>query len=237
MIAKKNSRFDLERKRIVFFQIGLFATGSLTLAAFTYKTPVEAESRKMEVAYQHVVMTEEEMKEIPKKDDLVMKDIPQPPSTGNPTVVADPTVSSTIVTTSNTLTNPTTGVAVGTGNLIIGDITDLGGKVEVEPEVVEIPDVEAKYIGGYAAMVEFINDNIEFPQDAIDMNVQGKVFLSFVVERDGSVSNIKVERGVFKSIDREATRIVRSFPTWIPGESKAQKVRTRVRLPINFTFE
>lgn len=237
MIAKKNSRYDLERKRIVFFQIGLFAMGAFTLAAFTYKTPIENDTRKREVAFQHVVMIEEEVTEIPKKDDPIVRELPQPPSTTDPTVAADPVVSEFIDPTTSTSTDPTTGVTVGTGNLIPGDETNLGGIVDVEAEIVEIPDVEAKYIGGYAAMVEFINDNIQFPQDAIDMNVQGKVFLSFVIERDGSISNIKVERGVFKSIDREATRIVRSFPTWIPGESKAQKVRTRVRLPINFTFE
>lgn len=237
MIAKKNSRYDLERKRIVFFQIGLFAMGAFTLAAFTYKTPIENDTRKKDVAYQHVSMIEEEQQEIPKKDDPIVKDLPQPPSTNEPTVAAEPVVSEFIDPTISTTVDPTTGVSVSTGTLIPGDETNLGGLIDVEPEVVEIPDVEAKYIGGYAAMVEFINDKIQFPQDAMDMNVQGKVFLSFVVERDGSISNIKVERGVFKSIDREATRIVRSFPTWIPGESKAQKVRTRVRLPINFTYE
>lgn len=237
MIAKKNSRYDLERKRIVFFQIGLFAMGAFTLAAFTYKTPIENDTRKREVAFQHVVMIEEEVTEIPKKDDPIVRELPQPPSTTDPTVAADPVVSEFIDPTTSTTTDPTTGVTVGTGNLDLGDVTDYGGLVDVVPESIEpFPIKEAEYNGGYIEMVNFINNNMNFPQDAIDMGIQGRVYISFVVEKDGSVSNVQVERGIFKSIDREATRIVRSFPTWKPGEMPTGKVRTRVRLPITFTI-
>lgn len=238
MIAKKNSRYDLERKRIVFFQIGLFVTGAFTLAAFTYKTPVEIDNRKKDVAYQIVSMTEDAVKEIPKKEDAIQKNLPQPPSSSAPSVVAVITPPEVIDPSKSDKTDPLAVVIVGTGGLIIGDGDIINnGKVDIDIEPIKFPDVEAMYIGGYSEMVKYIKENIVFPQDAMDMNIQGKVYLSFVIEKDGSVSNVKVERGVFKSIDREATRIVRSFPTWIPGEVKAQKVRTSVSLPINFIFE
>jgi protein TonB len=227
MIAKKNSRYDLERKRIVLFQIGLFVTGSFTLAAFTYRTPIETEKRKQEVAFQQVVILEDELREIPKKSEPIVKELPQSSAPSLPTVAAQPTFSQFINPISSTSIVPTTGVIIGTGDLLLGNETDL----------IDIPTKDAAFIGGYSAMNAFIWNNLSFPQDAIDMNLQGKVYVSFVVEKDGSVSNVIVERGVGASLDREAARLVRSFPAWIPGEMPKGKVRTRVRLPINFTIE
>lgn len=237
MIAKKNARYDLERKRIVLFQIGLFVTGSFTLAAFTYRTPIEIEKRKQEVAFQQVVILEDELREIPKKSEPIVKELPQSSASSLPTVAAQPTFSQFINPITSTSIVPTTGVIIGTGDLLLGIETDLGGKVEVDIEIIDIPTKDAAFIGGYSAMNAFIWNNLSFPQEAIDLNLQGKVYVSFVVEKDGSVSNVIVERGVCASLDREATRLVRSFPAWIPGEMPKGKVRTRVRLPINFTIE
>ena len=83
-------------------------------------------------------------------------------------------------------------------------------------------------------MMKYIQQNIQYPPTSIEMNEQGKVYLSFVVESDGSISNISIERGVSIDIDKEAKRIVRNMPKWSPGESKGKKCRTRCRLPINF---
>ena len=104
----------------------------------------------------------------------------------------------------------------------------------VEEEVIEFPDVEAEFIGGPQALMKYIQSNIQYPPTSIEMNEQGKVYLSFVVEPDGSISNVVVERGVSPDLDKEAKRVVRSMPNWKPGESKAKKSRTRCRLPINF---
>ena len=83
-------------------------------------------------------------------------------------------------------------------------------------------------------MMKWINDNVKYPQTSIEMNEQGRVFLSFVVEKDGSITNVKVERGISIDLDREAKRVVRKMPKWIPGESSGRAVRARCRLPINF---
>ena len=105
---------------------------------------------------------------------------------------------------------------------------------EKEEGIIEFPDVEAEFIGGAQALMKYISSNIQYPPTSIEMNEQGKVYLSFVVEPDGSISNVVVERGVSPDLDKEAKRVVRSMPNWKPGEAKAKKSRTRCRLPINF---
>ena len=107
--------------------------------------------------------------------------------------------------------------------------------IDVEEEgIIEFPEVEAEFIGGPQALSKYISSNIQYPVTSIEMNEQGKVYLSFVVEPDGSITNVAVERGVSPDLDREAKRVVRSMPNWKPGESKGKKSRTRCRLPINF---
>ena len=108
-------------------------------------------------------------------------------------------------------------------------------KVEpVAAPIVEFPDVEASFPGGPVELMKWIKNNVEYPQTSIEMNEQGRVFLSFIVERDGSITNVKVERGISADIDREAKRVVRKMPKWIPGESAGRAVRARCRMPINF---
>ncbi|MFZ9029421.1 MAG: energy transducer TonB, partial [Crocinitomicaceae bacterium] len=104
----------------------------------------------------------------------------------------------------------------------------------VQEEIIDFPDVEASYPGGTAALQQFINENVQYPVEAIEKGIQGKVYLSFVVEPDGNLTNIKVERGVSMELDREAKRVVRSMPKWIPGEAGGKKIRTKARLPITF---
>jgi TonB family protein len=111
-------------------------------------------------------------------------------------------------------------------------------KVErVAAPIVEFPDVEAYFPGGPAAMMKWIKANAKYPQTSIEMNEQGRVFLSCIVEKDGSITNVKVERGVSIDLDREAKRVVRKMPKWIPGEQSGKTVKTIVRIPISFKFD
>jgi protein TonB len=237
MIAKKNPRYDLERKRIVLFQIGLLTAGSFTLAAFTYRSPVQVDDEKQRVAHQSISFEVEEKKEIPKLNLPILKpqhqDRKEESSSQQINIERSP--SDLIIETGDKIKpiDPNAGLdglTIKTGDIII-PIED------VEGEVFDIVDVDAAYIGGYAEMMKYIQSNLNYPQEAIELNEQGKVFLSFVVNTDGSITGVQVERGVSKSIDREAARIVRSFPKWIPGELNFEKVKTRMRLPINFVLE
>lgn len=103
-------------------------------------------------------------------------------------------------------------------------------------EIIEFPDVEASFPGGQAELQRFIVNNIQYPETSIDMEEQGRVYLSFVVDADGTISSIKVDKGVSPDLDREAKRVVRSMPKWNPGEAGGKKVPTRCRLPIVFTL-
>ncbi|MFT5860653.1 MAG: protein TonB [Flavobacteriaceae bacterium] len=98
----------------------------------------------------------------------------------------------------------------------------------------DITDQEAFFPGGEVAMRKFVRDNLNYPEIAIEKEEQGTVYVSFVVEKDGSLSQIKIARGVSESLDKEAIRLVKKMPNWIPGEVKAVKVLVRQNLPLNF---
>lgn len=103
-------------------------------------------------------------------------------------------------------------------------------------EVVDFPDVEAEFCGGARAMQEWIATNVQYPLEAIENNEQGRVYLSFIVETDGSITNVVIHQGVSEALDTEAQRLVEKMPKWTSGELKHKKVRTQCRLPINFTL-
>ena len=108
--------------------------------------------------------------------------------------------------------------------------------VQANP-IVDFPDVEPEFIGGELELKKFIANNIQYPQIDLERENQGRVFVEFIVEKDGSLSNVKVLRGVSEGLDREARRVIRGMPNWKPGESSGQIVRCRARLPILFVME
>lgn len=233
MIAKKNSRFDLEQRRIVLFQIGLLTAASFTMAAFTYKNDFIREHEEMMEDYVPITYIQEEKEQPEEQPEEVVRQTP--PSDNNQQNQSTSSASASV--SENTQTTSNTETMVGPGL----DLPDVGpvdnGIIDIDPGTIEeFPPVPAEYIGGYVAMQEYIIDELEYPEIDIVGRVQGRVYLVFVIERDGSVSNVDVERGVSETIDREAKRIVRSFPKWKPAENAYGTVRTRVRLPINFTF-
>lgn len=103
--------------------------------------------------------------------------------------------------------------------------------------IVDFPDKEASFPGGTAAMQKFIAENIRYPEVAIDMGDQGRVFVEFVINKDGSIEQVKILRGVSRELDAEARRVVMSMPRWTPAEQKGEPVRARARIPINFVLQ
>jgi len=95
-------------------------------------------------------------------------------------------------------------------------------------------DVMPEPVGGAAAWAKFLQKNLRFPGIAQESAVSGKVFMSFVIERDGSLSNIKVERGAGYGFDEEATRVLKLAKAWKPGMQNGQAVRVKYTIPINF---
>lgn len=106
-----------------------------------------------------------------------------------------------------------------------------------EPEgIVDFPPFDTDYIGGQAALQRFISTNVQYPIEAIEKNISGKIYISFVVEIDGSISNARVMRDVDPLLDAEALRLINSMPAWNPAVQGGMRVRARARLPINFTL-
>ena len=101
----------------------------------------------------------------------------------------------------------------------------------VYDQVEEMPE----FPGGMPAMIEFLQTNIKYPKDAIKQDVGGRVMVMFVVETDGSISNVRVARKVFPSLDKEAVRVVKAMPKWKPGKEKGRPVRVNFTLPVVFS--
>jgi protein TonB len=238
MIAKKNSRFDLESKRSAFFTLGLLVTGSMTLAAFTYSDPMQKADPGRDVPSQ-LIATYVEV-EIPKeKEKEIVQEKPLEVNTSTQASTNVPaTVGELILATKSKLPFSST-VTIDVGGMPVGPITTKGTKTiqPVTGEVFDIVDVDAAFVGGTIEMMKFIQANVEYPVMSVEAKEEGKVYVAFVIETDGTVSNIEIERGVSKDLDREAKRVVKSFPKWIPGEKGMQPVRTRVRLPIVFVLK
>ena len=91
-----------------------------------------------------------------------------------------------------------------------------------------------EYPGGMQAMIEFLQTNMKYPEDAEKQKVEGRVMVQFVVETDGSVSDVHVAKQVFPSLDAEAIRVVKAMPNWTPGKEKGRVVRVKYNLPIVF---
>lgn len=231
MESKKDTSCVLESKRSTFFQIGLLTVGSLTLAAFTYKTPRSFHFEKAMVPYHVVDFTEESADEI-EKPEVVIPQTHRTEERSGVDMQANPDENSGSTKNSGELPDPKVGLD-GLTFPFIGHI-HIAPDLSLENDIFEDADIPAKFVGGYPEMVKFIVSKIEYPDDAKRFGDEGTVYVSFIVEKDGSVSNVAIERGVTEELDREAKRIVRSFPNWIPGEYQYRKVRTRVRLPITF---
>jgi protein TonB len=100
-------------------------------------------------------------------------------------------------------------------------------------EVEVMPD----FIDGDAARIKYLSENIEYPRDAKENGKQGTVYIDFVVEKDGSISNAAVFRSVDKSLDAEALRVIQNMPKWSPGMQNGEPVRTLFEIPLKFTID
>ena len=113
-------------------------------------------------------------------------------------------------------------------------------KVDMKPDkngVYQIVEEMPQYTGGEAAMMEYVAKNIVYPQEARDKEISGRVFVSFIVEKDGSVNEVNVKKGIGGGCDEEAVRVVKAMPKWKPGKMKGEAVRVRYQMPINFKLQ
>ena len=120
-------------------------------------------------------------------------------------------------------------------NTEIQDVTDFGdydGEDTGEAEIFVVVEDMPQFPGGNVQ--RWISKNVKYPILAQENGIQGKVFIQFVIEKDGSITDVKVMRGVDASLDKEAIRVVKSMPKWKPGKQRGKPVRVSYTLPINF---
>lgn len=104
-------------------------------------------------------------------------------------------------------------------------------------QVFDVVEQMPEYPGGMAAMVEYLSANVKYPADAEKKKVEGKVFVTFVVDTDGSITDVTLMKKVFPSLDAEAMRVISAMPKWVPGKQRGQVVRVRFTVPIMFRLK
>jgi protein TonB len=220
MEEKKKPEVDNDKVKRSLTIIGLNYVAGLVLAVFTYgqvNIQDDLEDRLVEEEIQDNQFA-----------DLDPEEEPPPPPPPPPEVQVTVEIPEEIEEVENEETPPVAMVTPPTPPPVKKTIK------KVQEEAVDFPDEDAVFPGGAVAMMKFIQENINYPETSIEMNEQGRVYLQFVVEKDGSITNVKVDRGVSVDIDKEAKRVVKNMPKWKPAETKGRVVRYRCRLPINF---
>jgi len=229
MIAKKNRKANLERKRFAFFQIGLLVSGSLCLAAFEYSTVSDATSMVAPLTDDGPVLMPE-----PAMDDVLIQ--PKKKKTVkiiNMNQLEDLKTTKKFVKDGNLVNSKNGHVDMGDdGN--DGGFDDWG--LEGEDDFVFEGDVdkEPTFVGGMKAMFEWLQKEIEYPELAKQMGIQGTVFVRFVVNTNGTICEVQSAKAPHETLEKEALRVVNKMPKWIPGEQAGKQVRVRYTLPINF---
>ena len=226
MIAKKTPKADLEKKRFAFFQIGLLIAGSSCLAAFEYSS-VKPTDQQVYVEPAPDIFGEP----IPDKTIEILRPQKQNKKVqrGEEIEVVKKIVEEKFVET----------IKIDTSDIIItepiGD-PDPGAGIGYEKpgDIIPVPDVEPSFPGGIAAMSHYINDNIELPYD-IPAYDQGTVYVEFVVNKNGSIEQVKIRRGLSVQLNKAAKKVVKNMPKWIPGEQAGKPVRVRFTLPIKIS--
>lgn len=97
-----------------------------------------------------------------------------------------------------------------------------------------VVETDPEFNGGMEGLYEWMSSNVEYPQEAKEKNIQGVVYVTFVIEKDGSVSGVRVVRSPDPMLSAEAERVVKTMPKWKPGMQRNKKVRVQYTLPINF---
>ncbi len=110
-------------------------------------------------------------------------------------------------------------------------------KHEEDNKVFEVVEQMPSFPGGYAALMQWLGSNMKYPTIAAENNVQGRVIVQFVVEKDGSITDVHVAKSVDPSLDKEASRVVKAMPKWIPGKQNSSPVRVKFTVPVTFKLQ
>ena len=136
-------------------------------------------------------------------------------------------------------TSPQNNLSESNDGITIDDLNEnqtAGGaeKSKIEDEILDVAEQDAQFPGGQAALLKYIRENTKYPAIALEQDVQGMVILRFVVERDGRVGDIEVKKSLSAECDREAIRVIKSFPRFVPARKEGRPVRKWFTVPVRF---
>jgi protein TonB len=229
MIAKKNPKLNDEKNRVVYFQLGLFLTSAGMLMAFSWKSP----------KYDNYNFKEEQIASVPEEEVYVEKEeFPEvkPLKTMKKSTPVDPVITAKIDPVSNIDDDPKL-IDINTIKVDVSDSNGEGGGAPGFDDIlVDIPDKDAYLEGG---IMQYLSSNLVYPEVSVRFQEEGKVYVSFIIEKDGTPSQIKVMENSVKSkeLREEALRVIQEMPAWEPAELQGEKVRTKVYVPIVFALE
>lgn len=228
MELKKNPKADLEKRRGLYLEIGLVVILAASLVAFNIKS---YDAEETTIIQRDAVQEEEEIIIQTQEQEL-----PPPPPPEAPEVTTEFEVVQDDKEIENELV-VNAQVDEDTKNI---EITPVQFEEEEEEEDVQIFTVvenDPEFPGGMEALYKYLAQNIKYPQLARDNNITGKVYVTFVVERDGSIANPRVLRDIGGGCGAEAIRVVKSMPKWTPGKQRGKAVRVQFNLPVNFQLQ
>ncbi|WP_170111359.1 energy transducer TonB [Mangrovibacterium marinum] len=225
MRTKKSPKVDLEKGRSLFFSIGLVLALGLVLAAFNYKTAVVAIPERGTVNWEPpeeiiIPVTRPEDKK-PEIKPITIHEIVLNLEAGEQEL---------------DFSDYTDEIDQGVG-IALNPILSERSPEPDEVAVVDFAEQMPQFPGGMSSLLSFISKSVRYPAQARELGTQGRVFVRFVVNTDGTIADAHVVRSVDSLLDAEALRVVRLMPRWKPGSQNGRPVRVNFTIPINFVLQ
>ena len=218
MEIKKSPKADLQNKRGLLLEIGLVVALILVIAAFAY-TPKEYRIEKPDLNYGPV---EEEITEI------------TPPKKVEVKVIADLLQ---VVTNDTKITTEVDFAEFDENTEVIQQVDVVEETIEDDQPFLIAETMPSFQGGDLNTFRTWVQQNVKFPQIALENGIQGRVVLSFVIEKDGRLTNIQVLQTPDRSLSEEAIRVLNKSPKWSPGKQRNQVVRVKYTLPVDFRVQ
>ena len=228
MELKKSKKADLESKKGIFFQIGLIFSLAVMLVAFEWKS---FDSIDYDIYSNQRINTDvEELVQITQQNS------PPPP--------AAPPLPSLVINIVENTAQINDDISIDAEADESTQVEQYKGAVVLQEEEAEVQEQEIFQVvenapafpGGDLARMKFLQDNIRYPAMARESGIQGTVYVTFVVERNGSVTDVKILRGIGGGCDEEALRVIKNMPKWEPGKQRGKPVRVQFNMPLKFTL-
>jgi len=228
MELKKSPKADLENKKSLFIEIGLVISLALCLLAFKWTTKITEASSLGTMEEQQV---EDEIVPITRVEEVKPPPPPPPPKVievlnivNNDADIDDELEIDDTEADNNTV-------------IEVAPVIQQKKEEEEESQVFFIVEDMPEFPGGEAALRKFIANSVNYPVIAQENGIQGKVYVNFVVDTHGNVTNAKIARGVDPSLDKEALRVINNLPKWKPGMQRGKAVRVSYTVPISFVLQ